>query len=133
VTRYRTRMTVPRAAVLQYLYQNPQAPSWSYRVAKATRLDPGQTGRILARLEADGLATSWWGGKTKSSDGPRRHWFRLTLRGMALRAEVLTFLCGDVVAGPDPTVLAEARARGDICAGCTRGGQCSCCGLTHSA
>jgi hypothetical protein len=113
-------MTTNRATVLAHLLGRSGEGFWSYDVSKNTGVETGLVGRILAGLEAEGYATSWWAGRDGSdgsADGPRRHWFRLTERAQDLGADVSAFLHPD----GDPS----------MCPGCDADGRCSCCGLTH--
>lgn len=107
------RMTLNRAAVLRFLLRHPEEATWSYQVARQTHVENGLVGRFLSQLEADGYATSWWAGRDRTADGPRRHWYQLTAAGRALRAEVLAFLARYATpaarAEADPDVLAAAR------------------------
>lgn len=142
-------MTLNRAAVLRGMLRRPGEAIWSYELSRRTHVENGLVGRILGQLETDGFATSWWAGRSATSDGPRRHWYRLTGEALGLRAEVLAFLAGDIDPGHYQDVLVIARAHDDACPrrnlvgeclcvghdacpGCGHDGtQCSCCGLTH--
>lgn len=109
-TRRARRMTLNRAAVLRHLFRHPEQPTWSYHLSRQTHVENGLVGRILAQLEADGFATSWWAGPEGSDAGPRRHWFRLTPAAAHLRFEVLAFLATDLDSDEHADVLDIARS-----------------------
>lgn len=87
-TRRPHRMTTNRAKVLGLVLARPAAPFWAYGVAKTIAVEPSLVGRVLAGLEEDGLAVSWWAGADAHADGPRRHWYRLTDSAQGLSAQV---------------------------------------------
>jgi hypothetical protein len=62
------RITLPTAAVLRQMLENPAADHYGFALAEATSFPSGTIYPILARLETAGWLASFW------EQGTRRSW-----------------------------------------------------------
>jgi PadR family transcriptional regulator PadR len=77
------RVTGPLLKVLRAFLDEPDAQIYGLALRRATRLPSGTLYPILERLEANGLAASWWEEVDPREAGrPRRRFYRLTGSGM---------------------------------------------------
>ncbi|WP_035753155.1 PadR family transcriptional regulator [Parafrankia discariae] len=88
------RITLPTAAVLRLMLDNPTADYYGFDLAKASGFPSGTIYPILARLEVAGwLASYWEEGEPAELERPRRRMYRLTGHGAtAARDAVATAL-----------------------------------------
>jgi hypothetical protein len=85
------RITLPTAAVLRQMLENPTADHYGFALAQATSFPSGTIYPILARLETAGwLASFWEQGKPAELERPRRRMYRLTGAGAHAAREALT-------------------------------------------
>lgn len=76
------RITLPTAAVLRLMLQDPSADYYGFALAEATSFPSGTIYPILARLEAAGWLSSFWEeGDPVVMERPRRRMYRLTGAG----------------------------------------------------
>ena len=76
------RITLPTAAVLRQMLEDPSAHYYGFALAEATRFPSGTIYPILARLEAAGwLASFWEQGDPAELERPRRRMYQLTGSG----------------------------------------------------
>ncbi|MGH3916805.1 MAG: PadR family transcriptional regulator [Pseudonocardiaceae bacterium] len=86
----RVRMTLPTAAVLRQMLENPTADYYGFALAEATSFPSGTIYPVLARLETAGwLASSWEQGNPVELERPRRRMYRLTGAGAHTAREAL--------------------------------------------
>jgi PadR family transcriptional regulator, regulatory protein PadR len=85
------RVTLPTAAVLRQMLEDPVAEYYGFALAEATSFPSGTIYPILARLEAAGWLTSFWeDGDPAELERPRRRMYRLTGAGAHAAREALT-------------------------------------------
>jgi PadR family transcriptional regulator PadR len=108
------RITLPTAAVLRQILQDPVADHYGFALAEATSFPSGTIYPILARLEAVGWLVSFWEeGDPVVLERPRRRMYRLTGAGAhAARAALADAqgLIGGPMIGSVPEAL-NPRAR----------------------
>jgi preprotein translocase subunit Sec61beta len=76
------RITLPTAAVLRQMLQDPTADYYGFALAEATSFPSGTIYPILARLEAAGWLISFWEeGDPVALERPRRRMYQLTGAG----------------------------------------------------
>jgi PadR family transcriptional regulator, regulatory protein PadR len=84
------RITLPTAAVLRQMLENPAADYYGFALAEATSFPSGTIYPILARLETAGwLASFWEQGNPAELERPRRRMYRLTGAGAHAAREAL--------------------------------------------
>ena len=84
------RITLPTAAVLRQMLENPAADYYGFALAEATSFPSGTIYPILARLETAGWLTSFWEqGNPAELERPRRRMYRLTCAGAHAAREAL--------------------------------------------
>lgn len=84
-------MTLPTAAVLRQMLENPTADHYGLALAQAISFPSGTIYPVLARLEAAGwLASFWEQGDPAELERPRRRMYRLTGAGAHAAREALT-------------------------------------------
>jgi PadR family transcriptional regulator len=84
------RITLPTAAVLRQMLENPAADYYGFALAEATSFPSGTIYPILARLETAGWLTSFWEqGNPAELERPRRRMYRLTGAGAHAAREAL--------------------------------------------
>jgi PadR family transcriptional regulator, regulatory protein PadR len=85
------RITLPTAAVLRQMLENPTADYYGFALAEATSFPSGTIYPVLARLETAGwLASFWEEGDPAELERPRRRMYRLTGAGAHAAREALT-------------------------------------------
>ncbi|MGH4006914.1 MAG: PadR family transcriptional regulator [Pseudonocardiaceae bacterium] len=85
------RITLPTAAVLRQMLENPTADYYGFALAEATSFPSGTIYPVLARLETAGwLASFWEEGNPAKLERPRRRMYRLTGAGAYAAREALT-------------------------------------------
>ena len=85
------RVTLPTAAVLRQMLENPAADHYGFALAEATSFPSGTIYPILARLETAGwLASFWEQGDPAELERPRRRMYRLTGAGAHAAREALS-------------------------------------------
>src|SRR5215475_292683 len=85
------RITLPTAAVLRLMLEDPTADHYGLALAEASGFPSGTIYPILARLEAAGwLASFWEDGDPSAMQRPRRRMYRLTGTGAHAAREALT-------------------------------------------
>jgi PadR family transcriptional regulator, regulatory protein PadR len=85
------RITLPTAAVLRQMLENPTADHYGFALAEATSFPSGTIYPILARLETAGWLTSFWEQEDPAElERPRRRMYRLTGAGAYAAREALT-------------------------------------------
>jgi PadR family transcriptional regulator PadR len=73
------RITLPTAAMLRQMLENPAADHYGFALAEATSFPSGTIYPILARLETAGwLASFWEHGDPAELERPRRRMYRFT-------------------------------------------------------
>src|ERR1700716_2624823 len=76
------RITLPTAAVLRQMLENPTADYYGFALAEATSFPSGTIYPVLARLETAGWVASFWEeGDPAELERPRRRMYRLTGAG----------------------------------------------------
>ncbi|ORT96471.1 transcriptional regulator [Frankia casuarinae] len=76
------RITLPTAAVLRLMLENPTAEYYGLDLARSSGFPSGTIYPILARLETAGwLASYWEEGELVKLERPRRRMYRLTGHG----------------------------------------------------
>jgi hypothetical protein len=84
------RITLPTAAVLRQMLENPAADYYGFALAEATSFPSGTIYPILTRLETAGwLASFWEQGNPTELERPRRRMYRLTGAGAHAAREAL--------------------------------------------
>jgi PadR family transcriptional regulator, regulatory protein PadR len=84
------RITLPTAAVLRQMLENPAADYYGFALAEATSFPSGTIYPILVRLETAGwLASFWEQGNPAELERPRRRMYRLTGSGAHAAREAL--------------------------------------------
>jgi PadR family transcriptional regulator PadR len=108
------RITLPTAAVLRQMLEDPTANYYGFALAEATSFPSGTIYPILARLEAAGwLASFWEEGDPVALERPRRRMYRLTGAGAhAARAALADaqLLLGSPAINSIPQVIWPDRA-----------------------
>ncbi|MCM3920258.1 PadR family transcriptional regulator [Frankia sp. AiPs1] len=100
------RITLPTAAVLRLMLDNPTADYYGFALAEASGFPPGTIYPILARLEAAGWLSSYWEqGEPAELERPRRRMYKLTGSGALAAREALTTT--QRLLGVLPTVLPQ--------------------------
>jgi PadR family transcriptional regulator PadR len=85
------RITLPTAAVLRQMLEDPAADYYGFALAEATSFPSGTIYPVLARLETAGwLASFWEEGDPAELERPRRRMYRLTGAGAHAAREALT-------------------------------------------
>ncbi|WP_261562769.1 PadR family transcriptional regulator [Frankia tisae] len=85
------QITLPTAAVLRLMLENPTADYYGFDLAKASGFPSGTIYPILARLEAAGWMASYWEeGEPAELERPRRRMYRLTGHGATAAREAVT-------------------------------------------
>ncbi|MCM3883325.1 PadR family transcriptional regulator [Frankia sp. R82] len=84
------RITLPTAAVLRLMLDNPTADYYGLELANASGFPSGTIYPILARLETAGwLASYWEEGELAELERPRRRMYKLTGHGALAAREAL--------------------------------------------
>jgi PadR family transcriptional regulator, regulatory protein PadR len=85
------RITLPTAAVLRQMLEDPAADHYGFALAEATSFPSGTIYPILARLETAGWLVSFWEHENPAElQRPRRRMYRLTGAGAHAAREALT-------------------------------------------
>ena len=85
------RITLPTAAVLRQMLDDPTADYYGFALAEATSFPSGTIYPILARLETAGWVASFWEEEEPAElERPRRRMYRLTGAGTRAAREALT-------------------------------------------
>jgi PadR family transcriptional regulator len=84
------RITLPTAAVLRQMLENPAADHYGFALAEATSFPSGTIYPVLARLETAGWLASFWEEEDPAKlERPRRRMYRLTGAGAHAAREAL--------------------------------------------
>jgi DNA-binding MarR family transcriptional regulator len=85
------RITLPTAAVLRQMLQDPAGSFYGLALAEATSFPSGTIYPILARLEAAGWVQSFWEQEDPAVlERPRRRMYQLTAAGAHAARDALT-------------------------------------------
>jgi len=87
----RIRITLPTAAVLRQMLEDPTGEHYGFALAEAISFPSGTIYPILARLETAGWVVSdWEQGNPSDLERPRRRMYRLTGAGAHAAREALS-------------------------------------------
>lgn len=102
------RITLPTAAILRLMLENPTADYYGFDLAKASGFPSGTIYPILARLEVAGwLASYWEEGEPAELERPRRRMYKLTGHGATAAHDAVATALGRLGALPQ-TALPQA-------------------------
>lgn len=105
------RITLPTAAVLRQMLQDPNGTFYGMALAEATAFPSGTIYPILARLEAAGWVASFWEQEDPAVlERPRRRMYQLTGSGAhAARAALTTaqLALGIPILAPLPSAVPQ--------------------------
>jgi PadR family transcriptional regulator, regulatory protein PadR len=78
------KLTGPLARVLQVFLEDTAARRYGYDLMRAAKLPSGTLYPMLARLQAEGLATSEWESQPDEDGRPPRKYYQLTGEGVRI-------------------------------------------------
>ena len=94
------RMTGPLERLLRTMLADPSVPWHGYELMKNTKLASGTMYPMLARLEEQGLASSYWEVVPAVAGRPPRKYYQLTGEGARVARERLAQAPRPVAAKP---------------------------------